>query len=434
MTTRWYMINSIGMATLCTDEADARSNAADADEQYPRHRPHRAVQMVEVDQAPAATSGIAIRKRDSLIAEGYRITGWLLSKPGDRHALMHDAAVRWLTQDSLWKLMHVEGSQVVEPAAPAPVAQGDMREAFEAWARGADPTADRHASRQAPTVAELADRYMREHAIPYKKPSSVALDRRTWDKHILPALGRHRVDAVTRADCVALHGGLARSPSRANQTRALLSKAFNLAVEWDWCTANPVAGTKRYRIRQRETVLTVQQLAAMDAALDGMTPAFAALVRLLTLTGCRLSEILTARRAWVDIERRLLLLPDSKTGPRRIALPHRAVAIIQAMPAHEWLIPGRKPGTHMAKPYTSWYALLRRAGLPRGTRIHDLRHSFGSHGHAQGLSQRQIATMLGHADLATTARYLHGLGQEAEDVDVVAERLAAGWRDGTLTQ
>ena len=87
----------------------------------------------------------------------------------------------------------------------------------------------------------------------------------------------------------------------------------------------------------------------------------------------------------------------------------------------------------MAKPYVSWYSLLKRAGLPRGTRIHDLRHTFGSHGHAKGLSQRQIATMLGHADLATTARYLHGLGDEAAAVDTVAEAVTAGWRrDGTL--
>ncbi|MEY8688417.1 MAG: tyrosine-type recombinase/integrase [Leptothrix sp. (in: b-proteobacteria)] len=303
------------------------------------------------------------------------------------------------------------------------------REVFAAVARGADPAGERAAARQAPTVADLADRYMHEHAGPYKKASSAKRDRWTWDKRILPVLGQHRVDAVTRADCVALHGALARSPSQANQTRALLSKAFGLAIEWGWrTTVNPVTGTKRFKMRQRETVLTAQQLAQVDAVLDTMTPPFAALVRLLTLTGCRLSEILTARREWVDIERRLLLLPDSKTGQRRIALPHRAIAIIQAMPAHEWLIPGRKPGTHMAKPYVSWYSLLKRAGLPRGTRIHDLRHTFGSHGHANGLSQRQIATMLGHSDLATTARYLHGLGDDASAVDRVAAVVTAGWR------
>ena len=90
---------------------------------------------------------------------------------------------------------------------------------------------------------------------------------------------------------------------------------------------------------------------------------------------------------------------------------------------------GRKPGTHMAKPYVSWYALLRRAGLPKGTRIHDLRHTFGSHGHMRGLSQRQIADMLGHRDMATTARYLHGLQDgRAEAVETVAAAITIGWR------
>ena len=45
---RWYMVNKIGMATLCTDEYDARIEAANANEQYPLYRPHRAVQLVEV--------------------------------------------------------------------------------------------------------------------------------------------------------------------------------------------------------------------------------------------------------------------------------------------------------------------------------------------------------------------------------------------------
>jgi hypothetical protein len=76
------------------------------------------LQLLHEREAPAEPGGIARRKRDGLIADGYTITGWLLSKPGERHALMHGAAVRWLSGDSLWALMHVEGSRVV-PHPPA---------------------------------------------------------------------------------------------------------------------------------------------------------------------------------------------------------------------------------------------------------------------------------------------------------------------------
>lgn len=42
---RWYVINREGLATLCRDEEDARTVAAEADEQFPRRRPHIAAQL-----------------------------------------------------------------------------------------------------------------------------------------------------------------------------------------------------------------------------------------------------------------------------------------------------------------------------------------------------------------------------------------------------
>ena len=48
MTDRYYIVNQHGMATLCTDQADAVETALDADIAFPRGAPHRAVQMVEL--------------------------------------------------------------------------------------------------------------------------------------------------------------------------------------------------------------------------------------------------------------------------------------------------------------------------------------------------------------------------------------------------
>ncbi len=81
----------------------------------------------------------------------------------------------------------------------------------------------------------------------------------------------------------------------------------------------------------------------------------------------------------------------------------------------------------MQKPYGSWYKLTKAAGLP-GLRFHDLRHTAGSLGHMAGLTQRQIADMLGHSNMATTERYLHGYaGDAASAADVVAQRITQAW-------
>ena len=70
-----------------------------------------------------------------------------------------------------------------------------------------------------------------------------------------------------------------------------------------------------------------------------------------------------------------------------------------------------------------------RAGLPARLRLHDLRHTAGSLGHRAGLSQRQIADMLGHKQLATTERYLHGFAGDAERAaDKVGQLVADAWR------
>jgi hypothetical protein len=47
---RWYSLNRNGLATLCANEADAKSEAARQDRTWPQGVPHRAVQLVEASQ------------------------------------------------------------------------------------------------------------------------------------------------------------------------------------------------------------------------------------------------------------------------------------------------------------------------------------------------------------------------------------------------
>ncbi len=54
-------------------------------------------------------------------------------------------------------------------------------------------------------IAELCDQYLEHHALPHKKPSSIAGDRQIIRNYILPALGRRKVADVTRSDVQKLH-------------------------------------------------------------------------------------------------------------------------------------------------------------------------------------------------------------------------------------
>ena len=149
-----------------------------------------------------------------------------------------------------------------------------------------------------------------------------------------------------------------------------------------------------------------------------------AAIRLLALTGCRRSEILSLR--WEDVApgEAELRLPDAKTGARVVPLPPRAVELLAGLPrepGNPWVIPGRKPGTHLRQIDDAWRVVRARAGL-EGVRIHDLRHSYASRALALGESLPMIGRLLGHKQIETTARYAHLARDSAQEA---AERVAA---------
>jgi len=77
---------------------------------------------------------------------------------------------------------------------------------------GADPAADKIARKEAPIIAELAERFLAEHAEAKRKASTATEYRRLLDRMILPALGRRKVVDVTRHDIGKLHHGLGMHP------------------------------------------------------------------------------------------------------------------------------------------------------------------------------------------------------------------------------
>ena len=194
------------------------------------------------------------------------------------------------------------------------------------------------------TVAALAERYMCAHVLVHCKPSTAGTYRFVLDRHILPALGETAVGTVGRSDIAALHHQLRTTPTMANAAVDILSKMFSLAEAWDRVAPgrNPCRAVRRYKTRTRERFLTPEEFRRLgrvlsDAEADGSVwpPAIAA-IRLLLLTGCRRSEILSLR--WDDVDRTAgeLRLRDSEvycdppylfarnSAPTHLSQPHHA--------------------------------------------------------------------------------------------------------------
>jgi integrase len=132
-----------------------------------------------------------------------------------------------------------------------------------------------------------------------------------------------------------------------------------------------------------------------------------AAVRLLLFTGCRLREILTLKWEYVDLERGVLFLPDSKSGRKTVILNAPAMTVLNGLERTDaFVVPGDKPESPRADLKRPWEAITMRAGLA-GIRLHDLRHTYASFGAGGGLGLPIIGRLLGHSQVSTTARYAH---------------------------
>lgn len=306
--------------------------------------------------------------------------------------------------------------------AHGPLKPEAARAIARAWladvAQGRDPSLSRAQDKAAPTFATLCDRYLSDHADVRKKASSAEGDRRLIRLHLRPALGSKKVAAITRADVAGVHHKLRATPYEANRVLALASKMFALSERWGMRAdgSNPAKNIDRYKEEKRERYLTSAEVARLwqvlnsDAAAAKASPAAIAAIKLLMLTGRRLNEVLGLKWAWVDLDAKLLRLPDTKNGALLVSLADAAVTVLTELKEnagyHAYVIPGAVKGKPLVNLQKPWRAVRKLAGLD-DVRIHDLRHTFASIGAGMGMSLHMLGRLLGHTQAATTSRYAH---------------------------
>jgi len=339
---------------------------------------------------------------------------------------------------------------------------------------GIDPATQKALERKAVTVGELVDLYLVEGPAlkPEKKAASWTSDKGLFDCHVKPLLGRKLAGGITKVDVAKLQMDIAegktardiktghRRRSRvtggktvAALTLAVLGAAYQFGIETGRVTVNPVRGVKRFKINRRERYLSERELAAFSEALiafeaeDPRMSVMADAVRLLVLTGCRKTEILSLQWAWVDSRKSCLRLPDSKTGARIVPLSDTAIALLTRrweagrpepdLRGHNsgdrpepkrrspFVLPAMKGDGHYVGLPHHWEkvrfradAIARKRAEEAGehpddvptltdVRLHDLRHSFASFAIADGASLFMVGKVLGHKQSRTTEIYAH---------------------------
>jgi len=248
------------------------------------------------------------------------------------------------------------------------------------------------------------------------------------------AVGKTAVDLKTgKRGRAIVRGG----KGTATKAVSLLGAIFTYAVSRGMRPDNPAHGVKKFPQKRFERFLSLNEFARLGEALTaaelgGVNSAGIAAIRLLAMTGCRKSEILTLRWDEVDFDHSCLRLQDSKSGHKIIPVGAPVLDLLLGLPRLEcnpYVLPSMSGQGHFVGLPKVWRRVRMRAGL-NDVRIHDLRHSYASVGAASGDSLLIIGKLLGHRHSATTQRYAHLSDDPLRDAAERIAELIAGTLDG----
>lgn len=278
---------------------------------------------------------------------------------------------------------------------------------------------------RSPTLAVFMAGEWKTHVYDHWKPSTQYTATHYMKNQLLPALGGYALVNLTYPVVNAWFETYSQTTKGgANRALDVLKTAFTLALRLVYCRHDPCRLIVRNPKKRFNRFLSDNELKTVGEVLHTLAesrPNYyqqANIVRMLLLTGCRVSEILTLQ--WSMIKPNTIDLPDSKTGARSVYLSEDAKSLLRCQPTvNEWVFPTLKTG----KPYHNitgfWHKVRALANVP-DMRVHDLRHTFASHAALQGNSVPMIAKMLGHAQLTMTLRYAH---VHEHDIMMAAERI-----------
>ncbi len=271
---------------------------------------------------------------------------------------------------------------------------------------------------------EVADEVFRRYGRNWK-PGTFEVNRRYYTNQMLSWFRGRPIADITAADVREWFASLHGAPVAADRSAPVLSVVMAPAEVYG-CRpegSNPCKGIRRYRRKGRERFLREEEVRRLGSALsfyEEIAPIYVAIIRLLLLTGCRSSEIVTLR--WKEYRDGHLHLGDSKTGARMVWLSSPARRILdQQSRTSPWVFPSAWTGrsVNVTSVDFFWRNLRSEVGL-QDVRVHDPRHTYASQAVMQGTPLPVVARLLGHSKTTMTLRCAHTGDLETE---TAAERI-----------
>jgi len=301
--------------------------------------------------------------------------------------------------------------------------------------RGKDPSAEKAAARDAPSVKELCTKFIEDYSKPKNRARTVESNQGYIDRHIIPTLGTLKVREVTRSDVSSLTIRMKKTAVTANRVLSCLRKMFNMAEVWGFRDdgTNPCRHIPKYPESGKTRLITDDEMARLfsyleRADVEGLEHPFLTLgIRLQFAFAARMSEIICMKWEWVDFVSRRVVWPDSKTGEMSKPMNEDVVALLSNAPrlkGSPHVVPSIfKPERPMSQATYSrgWKRVLERARIPHvGT--HGIRHRTTTEIANSGVPVKVGMQLTAHKTVTQFMRYVH---TEDDPVRAAAETVAS---------
>jgi integrase len=264
------------------------------------------------------------------------------------------------------------------------------------------------------------------------KASTLAMDKSRIETHIKPLLGKALVHTLKIADIERMQsdivdGKTAKSrgegrggvttggPGVAARAVSTLQSILGHAARLDRIESHPSKGARKLAGKKKTRRLSVPEIeklgqAMRHAARNGTENAVAlAIIRLLLLSGFRISEAQGLKREWVSADGGYVGFPDTKGDAQVRSIGPSAVKVISDQPVRvnsPFAFPSEVSDGHFTAAKPCLERLCVSVGL-EGVTPHTLRHTFASVAGDLGFSELTIRALLGHGSQNVTQDYIH---------------------------
>lgn len=260
------------------------------------------------------------------------------------------------------------------------------------------------------------------------------------NKQFYPAFGNKKLNKISPLviqDWVTTAHAEGLSPRSIKKYHVFLSSIFRRAVRDRILVYNPCDHTELPKVIARKSrTLTPGEVERLVRAVPSQ---YRLMLETFVETGMRWGELIALRPRHIDFLRRTISVEEtivetskanSPTGERFIVKPYpkdnepRTFGVRQAwleeIAEHirdndldrDSLLFATKVGTPISRNSFRthiWLPAVRASGVDFAVRIHDLRHAHASWLLAGGSDLKSVMDRMGHAQIQTTQKYLHGL-------------------------